>query len=66
MSKYPSGLNIIEAMVPQLSRFAVETKTDYFTVMEAAVRLERFYGSQLYKDITDRQRLFCEHYFPLS
>lgn len=35
MSKSPSGLNIIEAMVPKLSRFAFETKTDFFTELHA-------------------------------
>lgn len=50
MKKYPSGLQIIEAMVPKLSRFAFETKTDYFTELHSKDYLD----SIIYKIVKDR------------
>lgn len=57
MSKYPSGLNIIEAMAPQLSRYAVATKTDYFYLREQMRRNEEWRESMLRRILEGRMRI---------
>lgn len=55
MSKYPSALNIIETMIPKLSRYAFETKTDYFTELHAKDYLDSVIYQIIEKRIKETQ-----------